>query len=118
MLPSTYLKAMKYVVLVVAALLIAAPASAATTIEAFLPSCEATLKDPGDPAGFACAFYVSGIADVFTSHMLNWPACSPDGTTGRDIIRVFVAWAHQHPDVWQEHILRGVVASITEAYRC
>ena len=98
--------------------LFATPAIAASTIEAYMPSCEAALADPDDPQAGACIFYVGGVADVFTSHMLNWPACSPKGTTVADVLRTFVDWAHRNPDEWQENIFRGVIAAITERYRC
>lgn len=98
--------------------LLSAPAWGASTIEAYMPSCQAALRNPNDPQAAACIFYVGGVADVFTSHMLDWPVCSPEGTTTETVLRTFVGWANRHPDVWQEHVYRGVIAAITERYGC
>lgn len=99
-------------------LVFVAPVKAATTIEAYMPSCEAAISDPNDPMATACLFYIGGVSDVFTSHMLDWPVCAPEGTTTMDVVETFVVWANQHPDVWQEDIYRGVMAALSERYRC
>lgn len=83
-----------------------------------VPSCEATLADPFSNSGAMCAFYVSGVADVFTSNILMWPACSPQGTTGRDVIRAFVQWAKRNPQHGSEDVFRGLMLAIGEAFPC
>lgn len=89
-----------------------------TTVEAFMPSCEAALTSPGSPEASACGFYVSGVADVFTSNMLSFPVCSPEGTTGFDVLETFVTWARNHPEHWDQHVYRGIMAALAERYRC
>ena len=112
-----YLQAMRYLI-VLFGLLVATPASAGYTIESFMPSCNAALRNPSDPQAAPCIFYVGGMSDVFTSNMLNWPVCAPAGTTTADVVRNFVEWANHNTDVWQEDVYRGVMASLTERYGC
>ena len=105
--------------MLVVLLLAASPASAnPRSVENILGSCEATLADPASDAGAMCAFYMSGVADVFTSRVLMWPACPQPGTTGRDVIRAFVSWAGRNPQHRNEDVFRAVMLAIGEAYPC
>ncbi len=73
-----------------------------------------------DPNALACIMYVSGVSDVFTSHVLDtpMPVCSPEGTNTMDVIGAFVSWSRRNPDVWNEDVFRGVVMALIERYGC
>lgn len=96
----------------------AAPSIPGTTVASFLPSCEAMLTTPESPAADACAFYMAGVGDAFTSHLLQPLACAPPGVYNMDVIRAFVAWGRQNPEFRSEHVFRGVMAALREAYPC
>lgn len=66
----------------------------------------------------SCIAYMGGVYDVFTSHVLRWPACAPPHLLHQDFIKAFLAWSYRNPDVWHEPLFRGVMAMITEVYPC
>ncbi len=63
---------MRFVVLVLAFLLLADQAKAADSIGAYMHSCEHALTGAEDDRSAPCVYYMAGVASVFTSHMLKW----------------------------------------------
>lgn len=76
------------------------------------------LSDPKSQKADACAFYMAGVGDAFTSHLLNPFACPRPETYNMDVIRTFVDWARRNPEFGQEHVFRGVIAALRERYPC
>ena len=112
-------------IIAVAAMLIAAPTPAPVhaAIRDIMPGCREAVEKLGTKQTFSieatrCLYYVGGFAEVFTSGLLNWPACPGKETSTGDVFRVFTHWAQRHPDVWHEEEIRGLMAAITEFYPC
>lgn len=113
---------MRKLLLAVALVPIAAHADVKPTLSVgtYLNSCEIALQRPGEEAPDAapCSFYLGGVGDAFTSHLLQPFACAPPHVRNIDVIRAFVAWARANPEYHGEHVFRGVVAALKEAYPC
>lgn len=121
-----YLQAMRFLI-VATALALTAPAVASAgaadpgaSVGAYLNSCELVVRNPYQDiaGGEACTYYMGGVGDVFTSHFLQPLACSNEGLTTMDVIRTFVSWARRNPEFHREHVFRGVMAALREAYPC
>lgn len=112
---------MKWALILTVFLLWAAPAEA-KTIGAGVQWCEeavfALMDGEYTEGAIACINYTGAIYEVFTSHILRWPACPKFGVDGKQFIVDFLEWAYKNEDVWDETLLRGMMAMITEYYPC
>ena len=48
----------------------------------------------------------------------NLARCAPDATTRGADIQVFINWARDHPTLWSEYRLVGVVVALHQAWPC
>ncbi len=65
-----------------------------------------------------CLSYMRSFFDVYTSFLLRWPSCPPPELTMPAFIGTFLDWSSRNTDQWEQPVIRGIVAAITEAYPC